>query len=64
MALLLLICAGTAYAAQPLVDQSNPDEMAMTFYEVPYAENVVCTGRSAQVFPNTSTGSLSGTASY
>lgn len=38
--------------------------MAMTFYEVPYAENVVCTGRSAQVFPNTSTGSLSGTASY
>ena len=38
--------------------------MAMTFYEVPYAENVVCSGRSAQVFPNTSTGSLSGTASY
>ena len=64
IALLLLICSGTAYAAQPLVDQSNPDEMAMTFYEVPYAENVVCTGRSAQVFPNTSTGSLSGTASY
>ena len=64
IALLLLVCSGTAYAAQPLVDQSNPDEMAMTFYEVPYAENVVCTGRSAQVFPNTSTGSLSGTASY
>ena len=64
IAMLLLVCSGTAYAAQPLVDQSNPDEMAMTFYEVPYAENVVCTGRSAQVFPNTSTGSLSGTASY
>lgn len=64
IALLLLVCSGTAYAAQPLVDQSNPDEMAMTFYEVPYAENVVCSGRSAQVFPNTSTGSLSGTASY
>ena len=64
IALLLLVCSSTAYAAQPLVDQSNPDEMAMTFYEVPYAENVVCTRRSAQVFPNTSTGSLSGTASY
>ena len=49
IALLLLVCSGTAYAAQPLVDQSNPDEMAMTFYEVPYAENVVCTGQPAAV---------------
>ncbi len=64
IALLLLACSGAAYATQPLVDHSNPDETAMTFYEVPYAENVVCTGRSARVFPDTSTGSLSGTASY
>ena len=64
IALLLLACSGAAYAAQPLVDHSNPDETAMTFYEVPYTENVVCTGRSARVFPDTSTGSLSGTASY
>ena len=60
IALLLLVCSGTAYAAQPLVDQSNPDEMAMTFYEVPYAENVVCTGRSAQVFPKQNSTPMSG----
>ena len=64
IALLLLVCAGTAYAAQPLVDHSNPDETAMKFYEVPYAENIICTGRSAQVFPDTSSGSLSGKAVF
>ena len=36
IALALLVCSGTAYAAQPLVDSSNPDQMAMTFYEIPY----------------------------
>ena len=64
IALALLVCSGTAYAAQPLVDSSNPDQMAMTFYEIPYVEGVVCTGRSAQVFPDTSVGSVTGTASY
>ena len=29
----------------------NPDQSAMSFYEVPYAEGVLCTGRSAQIFP-------------
>ena len=64
IALALLVCSSTAYAAQPLVDSSNPDQMAMTFYEIPYVEGVVCTGRSAQVFPDTSVGSVTGTASY
>ena len=64
IALALLACSGTAYAVQPLVDHSNSDQMAMTFYEIPYAESVVCTGRSAQVFPDTSAGSISGIASY
>ena len=64
VALVLLACSTTAYTAQPLVDQSNPDQMAMTFYEVPYADQVVCTGRSAQVFPNTNAGTLTGRATY
>lgn len=63
-ALVLLACSVTAYAAQPFVDQSNPDEMAMSFYEVPYVEDVVCTGRTAQVLPDTSTGTLTGRATY
>ena len=64
VALLLLIGSGAAYAAQPFVDHSNPDLMAMTFYEIPYAEGVVCTGRSAQVFPDTASGTVFGRASY
>ena len=64
IALLLAGGAVAAYVAQPFTDQSNPDQTAMTFYEIPYAQDVVCTGRSAQVFPDTAAGSLSGTASY
>ena len=63
-ALLLLAVSGTAYAAQPFVDHSNLDETAMSFYEVPYAEGIVCTGRSAWVFPDVKAGSLSGRAAY
>ena len=61
---ILLACSGTAYAAQPFVDHSNLDETAMTFAELDYAEGVVCTARSAQVFPDVQAGTLSGQASY
>lgn len=64
IALLLLVCSGTAYVAQPLVDHENPDQTVMSFYEIPYAENVVCTSRSARVFPDTNAGTVTGTASY
>lgn len=64
IALLLLICSAIAYVTQPMVDKSNPDETAMTFYEVPYAENVVCTERSAQVYPDTAAGTVYGLATY
>src|SRR5699024_3180442 len=64
VALLLLICSGNAYAAQPMVDHSNPDQTVMTFSEVPYAEEVVCTGRSAEVYPDTEAGTVSGRAAY
>ena len=36
----------------------------MDFYEIPYAEGVVCTGRSAQVFPDTDAGTVAGRAVY
>ena len=38
IALALLACSGTAYAAQPFIDRSNPDLTVMSFYEIPYAE--------------------------
>ena len=64
IALLLLACSGTAYAAQPFIDQSNPDLTVMSFYEIPYAEGVTFLSRSAQVFPNTDAGTVTGRASY
>lgn len=47
-----------------MVDNSNPDQMAMTFYEMAYLDGVICTGRSAQVFPDISDGTVRGKASY
>ena len=64
LALLLLVCSCTAWAAQPMVDHSNPDQTVMSFYEIPYAEDMVCTGRSVQVYPDTASGIVSGSASY
>lgn len=64
IALALLACSGTAYAAQPMVDQSNPDQTVMSFYDLPYLDGVVCSGRAAQVFPDTAAGTVSGRASY
>lgn len=64
IALALLVCSGAACAAQPMVDQSNPDQTVMSFYEIPYAQGVVCTGRSAQVYPDTSAGTVQGRAVY
>lgn len=63
-ALALLVCAGAAYAVQPMVDHENPDLTAMTFSQMPFLEEVVCFARSAQVVPNTAAGTVSGTASY
>ena len=63
-ALLLLACAGTAYAAQPFYDHSNPDLSAMELYEQPYAEDVTCQSRTFRLFPDTSAGTVSGQASY
>ena len=60
----MLACSGVAYVAQPMVDNSNPDQMAMTFYEMAYLDGVICTGRSAQVFPDISDGTVRGKASY
>ena len=64
IAVTLLACSGTAYAAQPMVDNSNPDQTAMPFFEIPYLDGVICTGRSAQVFPDVSAGTVRGKASY
>ena len=64
IAALLLTGSVTAYAEQPIIDNSNPDQTVMSFYELAYADGVVCTGRTANVRPETSSGTLSGTASY
>ena len=64
IALALLACSGTAYAAQPFLDHSNPDLTVMSFYEIPYAEGVTFVHRTAQVFPDTDAGTVTGRASY
>ena len=64
IAVALLACSGTAYAAQPFIDQSNPDLTVMSFYEIPYAEGVTFVRRTAQVFPDTDAGTVTGRASY
>ena len=64
VALALLACSGTAYAAQPFIDQSNPDLTVMSFYEIPYAEGITFVRRTAQVFPDTDAGTVTGRASY
>lgn len=64
IALLLLACFGTAYAAQPMTDHSNPDYNVMTFFALPYLDGVVCSRRTVQAFPDTTAGTLEGKATY
>ena len=64
VALALLACSGTAYAAQPFIDNSNPDLSAMKLYELDYAEGVTFLDRTIRVFPDTAAGGVSGAAAY
>ena len=64
IALARLACSGAAYATQPFIDHSNPDLTVMSFYEIPYAEGVTFVRRTAQVFPDTGDGTVTGRASY
>ena len=64
IALLLLVCSGTAYAAQPFYDQSNPDLTAMELYDLDYAEGVTFLDRTVQVVPDTRAGTVAGRAVY
>ena len=36
----------------------------MSFLEIPYLEGVVCTGRTAEVYPDTAAGTVTGRAAY
>ena len=64
IAALLLVGSVAAYAEQPIVDNSNPDETVMSFYELEYLDGVVCTSREVDVRPDTSAGTLSGTSTF
>ena len=64
LALALLLCCGWSYAAQPFIDRSNPDLTVMSFFEIPYLEGVTFVSRTAQVFPDTKAGTVSGRASF
>ena len=64
IAALLLVGSVAAYAEQPIIDNSNPDETVMSFYELEYLDGVVCTSREVDVRPDTSSGILSGTATF
>lgn len=64
IAALLLVGSAAAYAEQPIVDNSNPDETVMSFFELEYLDGVVCTSREVDVRPDTSAGTLSGTSTF
>ena len=65
IALVLLACSVTAYAAQPFFDNSNPDLTAShLFYDLDSPEGVTCDRRTAQVYPDTQAGTVAGLASY
>ena len=64
LALFLIVCSCTAYIGQPIVDHSNPDLNAMTFFELPTLDGVSCSSRSVKVYPNTDAGTVAGTAAY
>ena len=60
-----LIDFGQIFAKKPdSFHHSNPDQTVMTFLEIPYLEEVICTGRTAQVFPDTRFGTVEGKATY
>lgn len=63
-ALLLIVCSAAAYAKQPIVDHSNPDQTVMSFDERQSPEGVTCAGRSVFLYPDTGAGTVTGTASY
>lgn len=63
-AFVLLAAAAVSFVRQPMVDHENPDQTVTAFLELPWLENVVCTGRSAQVFPDTDAGTVSGRAVF
>ncbi len=64
IAFLLLSCSGIAYTTQPFIDHSNPDLTVMSFDKLPDAKGVTFLSRSAQVFPDTAAGTVTGRASY
>ena len=64
IALALLACSGTAYAAQPFYDNSNPDLNAMELYALDYAEGITFLDRTIQVVPDTQAGAVTGRAVY
>ena len=63
-ALLLLACSAAAWAAQPFVDHSNPDETIMSFDQIAFPQGVSCLSRTARVYPNTATGTVTAQASF
>ena len=64
VAVALLGCAVFAYICQPMVDKSNFDLEAMTFYEMPWLEDVFCTHSETRLLPDTVTGNVSGNTVY
>ena len=64
MAVILGVSSVVVYAKQPMVDDSNPDQSVMTFFEIPFAEGVTYIRRSVYVVPDTVSGTIDGTAVF
>ena len=64
MAVILGVSSVVVYAKQPMVDDSNPDQSVMTFFEIPFAEGVTYIRRSVYVVPDTVSGAINGTVVF
>lgn len=64
LAALLLGFAGLVYVKQPFLDHSNLNIDFDYLFNVDYLENVTCSGKYADVYPNPKTGEISGRAVY
>lgn len=63
-ALILFLISACAWAGQPFVDHSNPDQSVSAFDQIPLEQGLTCSRRLVRLSPDTKRGTVTGTAVY
>ena len=63
-ALILFLISACAWAGQPFVDHSNPDQSISAFDQIPLEQGLTCSRRLVRLSPDTKRGTVTGTAVY